>query len=372
MAPNQDWIAPDDQEALNERAAIMAYDGGMSTDEAEAAARLAFSIATHFQLALIKTDVRTQTRVSINVATVDEYTEALQDGADLPAVTVFDDGAEYWLADGFHRVAAYRKQGRVTIPAKVHSGSQRDALLFSCGANAKHGLRRSNEDKRKAVGILLADAEWSKLSDREIARHCGVSNMLVAAVRNPASERTFTSPPPVVTPPAPPPPSPPGGNIATPTPSGSGTPTGGTEPAAPAPQHPAPPPAEPAEPTDAEKNADEAHGGTTLAELLEEAQKELAAAAAQLEAAAADDLKAEAMKQKRIAAVAVQRQNELMDTVKKREAEIARHVKSLRRIGKAVGEDDPAKVAAAVEMFVKHSHRPLGHARLSMSQAGVA
>jgi hypothetical protein len=65
----------------------------------------------------------------------------------------------------------------------VRIGTQRDAILFACGANAKQGLRRSNEDKRKAVGTLLADAEWGQWSDNAISKACCVSNHMVATMR---------------------------------------------------------------------------------------------------------------------------------------------------------------------------------------------
>jgi outer membrane murein-binding lipoprotein Lpp len=55
--------------------------------------------------------------------------------------------------------------------------------LHSVGANAVHGLRRSNDDKRNAVTMLLNDAEWTNLSDREIARACAVSHNFVSEVR---------------------------------------------------------------------------------------------------------------------------------------------------------------------------------------------
>lgn len=41
----------------------------------------------------------------------------------------------------------------------------------------------NNADKRKAVTILLTDAEWSAWSDREIVRQCHVGNKLVGDVR---------------------------------------------------------------------------------------------------------------------------------------------------------------------------------------------
>src|SRR5690606_10483672 len=57
------------------------------------------------------------------------------------------------------------------------------AVLFSVGANAKHGLQRTNEDKRRAVTTLLIDPEWQKWSDREIARRTGVHHDTVGTYR---------------------------------------------------------------------------------------------------------------------------------------------------------------------------------------------
>lgn len=69
----------------------------------------------------------TQSRVSVDTKTVDEYAEALQSGATLPPVTVFSDGTNYWLADGFHRLAAHRRE----IEVEQRDGTQRDAMWSS-------------------------------------------------------------------------------------------------------------------------------------------------------------------------------------------------------------------------------------------------
>ena len=98
-----------------------------------------------------------------------------------PAIVVFSDGQEYWLADGFHRVLAAREAGLEEIPAEVRSGGQRDALLFSISANSEHGFPRSNADKRNAVLLLLRDAEWCQWSDHEIARRYGSAKSLLAS-----------------------------------------------------------------------------------------------------------------------------------------------------------------------------------------------
>ena len=60
-----------------------------------------------------------------------------------------------------------------------------DAILYSVGANAAHGLRRTNEDKRRAVMKLLNDPVWAGWASREIARRCAVDDKTVLALRPP-------------------------------------------------------------------------------------------------------------------------------------------------------------------------------------------
>lgn len=135
------------------------------------------------EIARLRLDGGTQPRAEVAEATVDSYVEALADGAEFPAVVVFYDGHDYWLADGFHRVAAARKANRDSIAVEIHQGSQRDAILYSVGANATHGLPRTNADKHRAVERLLRDPEWSGWSDNAIAKKCSVSQPFVSKVR---------------------------------------------------------------------------------------------------------------------------------------------------------------------------------------------
>lgn len=138
----------------------------------------------NIELTKIRTDGDTQSRVQLNQDVVSEYAERINEGDEFPPITVFHDGADYWLADGFHRYFAHKRADKQTIEATVETGTIRDALLYSAGANAKHGLRRTNDDKRRAVLRLLNDVEWSELSDREIARKCEVSHPTVARIKN--------------------------------------------------------------------------------------------------------------------------------------------------------------------------------------------
>ena len=128
----------------------------------------------------------TQARVKLDTDVVDAYAEVLTEtnGDALPPIDVYSDGTDYWLSDGFHRFHAHVKVGLGTIKANVHTGTRRDAILASVGANAEHGLKRSNADKRKAVKMLLDDQEWSQRSDRWIAEKAKVSDRLVNNVRN--------------------------------------------------------------------------------------------------------------------------------------------------------------------------------------------
>jgi hypothetical protein len=104
---------------------------------------------------------------------------------------------------------------------------------------------------------------------------------------------------------------------------------------------------------EAEQNAADAHGDADPIAMLEEAEKQISTLQAELFALQADDQKAETLKFKRLAEIANRRQNELMETVNAREKELQRQANWLNRIGKAVGEDDPSKLAAKVEALAR-------------------
>lgn len=141
---------------------------------------------TQINIDLINISAGTQSRAEINEQAVTEYAEALENGSIFPAVRLYHDGIQYYLADGFHRYHAHKRVKRKAIDAEVITGTLRDAILHACGANALHGLRRTNEDKRNAVMIMLEDHEWVQWSDNEIAKNCHVSAPLVAKCRKEA------------------------------------------------------------------------------------------------------------------------------------------------------------------------------------------
>lgn len=132
----------------------------------------------------VRRDGGTQVRESMNATTVQDYADALANGAEFPPVVVFHDGADHWLADGFHRLLAHEKAGLVDILADVRHGTKRDALLFAIGANASHGLPRTNKDKRRAVEFLLRDEEWATWTPPVIAKRACVSRDFVHRLRD--------------------------------------------------------------------------------------------------------------------------------------------------------------------------------------------
>jgi hypothetical protein len=132
---------------------------------------------------LIKRDFALQPRATLHQEWIEEYAHDMANGATFPPPVVFFDGNDYWLADGFHRVFAAEALGVVDLECDIRRGTRRDAMLFSVGANAVHGHRRTNDDKQRAIDIMLADPEWTTLPDREIARHCAVDHKTVSARR---------------------------------------------------------------------------------------------------------------------------------------------------------------------------------------------
>lgn len=131
----------------------------------------------------ITADPDCQPRTAIDPRIVDDYADDMTEGAAFPPLTVYHDGTTYWLADGFHRLAAAMRLGLAEIACDVRAGDKRAAVLHSCSANATHGMRRTPADKRRAVETLLNDDEWGQWSDREIARQCGCSHEWARKIR---------------------------------------------------------------------------------------------------------------------------------------------------------------------------------------------
>ena len=139
-------------------------------------------------------DPEVQARAKLDQKTVRHYSELMLDGVEFPPLVVFDDGEKLYLADGWHRDAAAELAGIDVFPCDVKKGTRRDAMLFCIEANVRHGLGLTRADKQRAVALLLKDPEWSRWSNREIARVTGYSNNQVGRYRDKLRPETVGAP----------------------------------------------------------------------------------------------------------------------------------------------------------------------------------
>lgn len=124
-----------------------------------------------------------QPRVKLDLDLVKEYSEAMLSGwGDFPPVEVFRLGEKFVVVDGFHRVKAALAAKLPKVPANLREGTPDEALLFCVKANSTHGLRRTNEDKRRAVEMLLDHPKFGTLGKAKLADLAGVSKPMVLDV----------------------------------------------------------------------------------------------------------------------------------------------------------------------------------------------
>jgi hypothetical protein len=135
------------------------------------------------EISAIRIDGGTQARLKLDYDVVKEYAECMKDGDKFPPVTVFYDGSEYWLANGFHRYFATKSNGELEIECEVKQGTLDDAVLYAFSADGRQGLSRSAEDNRNIIIRMIQHPVWGKWSNAEIAKHVGVSKMTVGRVK---------------------------------------------------------------------------------------------------------------------------------------------------------------------------------------------
>jgi uncharacterized ParB-like nuclease family protein len=146
-------------------------------------------MSVRLPLASIVADATVQMRAQISDATVTEYAQRMavaqvsSDSVQFPPVVVFNDGSHYYLADGFHRLYAVRRNGWRDIEAAVFTGTKLDAIWYAIGSNKHKGsLPRTDADDFHAAKMALL--HWSHLSNQAIAAHIGCREYLVSYVRS--------------------------------------------------------------------------------------------------------------------------------------------------------------------------------------------
>lgn len=140
-----------------------------------------------------------QTRVRMDSGVVDEYVGYVESGSPkLPRIDVFgpDERGVYHVGDGFHRLAAHRQTGSVTIDCNVRPGGATEALLWALQANETHGLRRTDADRRNAIKIALLKGGMASRTDNDIAKNViRCNHITVGRVRRELIEQGLLEPP---------------------------------------------------------------------------------------------------------------------------------------------------------------------------------
>lgn len=137
----------------------------------------------------IRIDGGTQGRVVIDQQHVYHMVEMMKEGYEFDPIDTNFDGVTYWLVDGFHRYHAYKLMGIKEVALKYTPGTQSEAVIRSYGVNARHGLPRSFDDKKKVVEEALANPDLKDKSNYEIAKICVVSQSFVAGVKDPEKKK---------------------------------------------------------------------------------------------------------------------------------------------------------------------------------------
>ena len=127
-------------------------------------------------------DGKTQQR-PVDDSVVLRYAALMKEGTIFPPVEIIKDSKSYFLWDGFHRRLAYLKLSKIYIEANVVNGTQREAIYLSFAANKANAFPRQPGTAKGIVEKILRDGEWSKMSQRDIARHVGCSNVFVSKIQ---------------------------------------------------------------------------------------------------------------------------------------------------------------------------------------------
>lgn len=137
-------------------------------------------------------------RADLRPEAIEEYAAIYKkDKKKLPPIDLFLNAGsqKYLIGDGMHRYQAMRTLSFKGCSANVRPGNYEDALKFALTANERHGIRRSQADKRRAVEEAIK--QWPKVSNVQIANLSSVDDHTVKAVRDWLEEQGKVAPEPI-------------------------------------------------------------------------------------------------------------------------------------------------------------------------------
>lgn len=137
-----------------------------------------------YPIEMLVLDERLQARAAPDNDVIAEYAAAYKAKAKMPPVDVFDVAGVLYVVDGWHRIAGALLAGEGFLRAvTVGKGDFDYATWLALAANQQHGVRRTPDDKRRAVRLALESSIGMEQSSRAIAEHLGVSDVFVSKMR---------------------------------------------------------------------------------------------------------------------------------------------------------------------------------------------
>ena len=127
----------------------------------------------------IEMDPAIQIRDSNHGETIERYMDSFDQ---LPPIDVFETPDGVFVADGFHRLAAAIRLGRLTIEVTVHQGTYNDAAEFAVTANVRNGDPLTRAERHRGIRRLkqIHGEEWSldQIAEAMAVSRPTVSNVL--------------------------------------------------------------------------------------------------------------------------------------------------------------------------------------------------
>jgi len=105
---------------------------------------------------------------------------------ELPHIVAFNDGKHIYLVDGWFQYRAAKLAKIDEVECEIIFGTLREAIKFSLSRAVQVNPRSRYRPEfiHKRIKACINDPKWGQLSDRWIARMCGVSHALVDKMHN--------------------------------------------------------------------------------------------------------------------------------------------------------------------------------------------
>ena len=99
------------------------------------------------------------------------------------------DGRDYWLFDGYHRIAAMQHLGFNACRIRIYRGSRRDALRRYIRDKLKSKGQGNRLVFKHCLRVLSEDPEWSYASSNDLSRLFGRKPAFFEALREYKSQQ---------------------------------------------------------------------------------------------------------------------------------------------------------------------------------------